>query len=152
MGRQGTDLPSHSEKEKQLENFYAAQFNTPFNFGLLAHRIPRGVEWTDPATRKNPDIIKFMDKVTFQADPEFAEQAEKEREKDPRVRPAKVTVEARAKTFTNEIKYRIGDTFTDVYWTQENAIEKFKHNAERVLTAGKIDRAIKTLLEMEKLA
>ncbi|HEY95486.1 MAG TPA: MmgE/PrpD family protein [Dehalococcoidia bacterium] len=151
IGRQGTELPSYSEKEKQLENFYAAQFNMPFNFALLAYRIPRGVEWTDLATRKNPDIIKFMDKVTFQADPEFVEQAEREREQDPRIRPAKVTVEARGKTFTSEIKYRIGDTFTEVYWTQENTIEKFKHNAERILTAAKTDRAIQTMFELEEL-
>jgi 2-methylcitrate dehydratase PrpD len=109
------------------------------------------VEWTDLSTRKNPDIIRFMDKVTAHADPEFAEQAEREREKDPRVRPARVTVEARGKTFTSEILYRIGDSFTDVSWTQENAVEKFRHNAERIITSDKIDRAVQTLLEIEKL-
>ena len=139
------------EKQKELENFYAAQFNTPFNFGLLAYRIPLGVEWTDPETRRNPEILDFMDKVDFQADPEFAEAAEKERETDPKVRPAKVTVVTKGQTITEQISYRRGDSFTDVYWTQEDAIGKFMHNVERALSGDKIDRAVQTLLDLEKL-
>jgi len=142
---------SLEEKQKELENFYAAQFNTPYNFALLAYRIPRGVEWTDSETRRNPEILNFMDKVGFQADPDFAEAADKAREIDPKVRPAKVTVVAKGQTITEEIKYRRGDSFTDVYWTQEDAIGKFRHNAERILTGDKIDRAIQALLELENL-
>ena len=152
MGRPpGSGAPSMEEKQKELENFYAAQFNTPFNFALLAYRIPRGVEWTDPETRRDPDILNFMDKVGFQPDPDFAEAAEKERETDPKVRPAKVTVTAKGQTITEEIHYRRGDSFTDVCWTQEDAIGKFKHNLERILTSDKIDRAVQILLELEKL-
>jgi 2-methylcitrate dehydratase PrpD len=113
MGRPpGSGIPSLEEKQRELENFYAAQFNTPFNFALLAYRIPRGVEWTDPETRRNPEIISFMDKVGFHADPDFAESADKAREIDPKVRPAKVTVVAKGQTITEEIKYRRGDSFT----------------------------------------
>ena len=152
MGRPpGSGTPSLEEKQKELENFYAAQFNTPFNFALLAYRIPLGVEWTDPETRRNPEILNFTDKVGFQADPEFAEAADKEREVDPKVRPAKVSVVAKGQTITEEIHYRRGDSFTEVYWTQEDAIGKFRHNAERILPADKIDRAVEILLDLEKL-
>jgi 2-methylcitrate dehydratase PrpD len=151
MGRPGAAPLSLPEKEEALESIYAAQFNVPYNFALLAYRVRRGVEWADSDTRRNPEILKFMDKVTSQADPEAAKQWRTEREKDPRVRPARVAVMARGKTFTNEIRYRRGDSFTDVYWTQEDAIGKFQHNTERILTKGKIERATEVLLELEKL-
>jgi len=109
------------------------------------------VEWTDPEIRRNPEILNFMDKVGFQADPDFAESADKAREIDPKVRPSKVTVTAKGQTITEEIYYRRGDSFTDVYWTQEDAIGKFSHNAARILTADKTDRAVQTLLELDKL-
>jgi len=137
--------------KKAPEGIYAAQFNLPYNISLLAHRVRRGVEWVDPDTMKNPAILGFMDRVIFQADPEFTKEAERERERDPRTRPAKVEVIAGGKTFTVEIKFRRGDTFTDVSWTQEDAVGKFQHNVERILTRGKIERATKAILGLEQL-
>ncbi len=134
-----------------VESLYAAQFNVPYNMSLLAHRVRRGVEWADPDTKKNPAILKFMSKVTPQADPEYMKEVEKERESDPNTRPSKVQVTARGKTFTNQIRYRRGDAFTNVTWTQEDAVEKFRHNAERILTKGKTGRAVDILLGLEKL-
>ena len=149
FGRWFTQTPQGAKKE--IEGIYAAQFNQPYNFSLLAHRVRRGVEWVDPDTMKNPAILGFMDKVTFCADPDFAKKAEMARIEDPRVRPARVEVTARGKVFTNEIKFRRGDTFTDVNWTQEDAVGKFQHNAERVLTRSKIEQATKVLLNLEKI-
>ena len=31
--------------KKEIEGIYAAQFNQPYSFSLLAHRVRRGVEW-----------------------------------------------------------------------------------------------------------
>jgi 2-methylcitrate dehydratase PrpD len=137
--------------KKEIEGIYAAQFNQAYNFSLLAHRVRRGVEWVDPDTMKNPVILEFMDKVTFYADPDFAKKAEMARIEDPRVRPARVEVTARGKVFTHEIKFRRGDTFTDVNWTQEDAVSKFQHNAERILTRSKIAQATKVLLNLERI-
>jgi 2-methylcitrate dehydratase PrpD len=137
--------------KKEIEGIYAAQFNQPYNISLLAHRVRRGVEWVDPDTMKNPTILAFMDKVTFAADPDFAKEVANARIKEPRMRPARVEVTARGKTFTNEIIFRRGDTFTDVNWTQQDAVGKFQHNAERILTRGKIQRATDALLGLETL-
>jgi 2-methylcitrate dehydratase PrpD len=137
--------------QKAIEGIYAAQFNQPYNFSLLAHRVRRGVEWVDPDTMTNPEILNFMDKVTFYPDPDFAKKAQESRIEDPRVRPAKVEVTARGKVFTSEIKFRRGDTFTDLAWTQEDAAGKFQHNAERILTKNKIEQATNNLLNLEKI-
>jgi 2-methylcitrate dehydratase PrpD len=137
--------------KKVIEGIYAAQFNQPYNFSLLAHRVRRGVEWVDPDTMKNPAILAFMDKVTFFADPDFAQKAQRDRIEDPRTRTARVEVTARGKVFTHEIKLRRGDTFTDLNWTQEDAVGKFQHNAERILTRRKIEQATKVLLNLESI-
>ncbi len=137
--------------KKEIGGIYEAQFNQPYNISLLAHRVRRGVEWADPDPMKNPRILDFMDKVRFFADPEFAKKAEEERIQDPRLRPARVEVTARGKTFVGEIKERRGDTFTKVCWTWEDAIGKFQHNGERILTRGKIERATKAILDLEKI-
>ncbi len=134
---------------KEIPGIYAAQFNQAYNIALLAHRVRRGVEWADPDTMKNPAILDFMDKVTFYADPDFAKKAQEARIEDPRVRPARVEVTAGGKVLASEIKFRRGDSFTDLYWTWEDAVAKFQHNAERILTRGKIEQATKILLHLE---
>jgi hypothetical protein len=72
-----------------------------------------------------------------------------ERIKDPRTRAARVEVTARGKVFASEIKFRRGDTFTDMSWTQKEIVDKFQHNAERILTKNKIARATEILLNLE---
>jgi len=149
FGRDVMQAPLNAKKE--IEGIYAAQFNQPYNFSLLAHRVRRGVEWVDPDTMHNPAILAFMDKVTFDADPDFIEKAQNERFEDPRVRPGRVEVMARGKLFASEIKFRRGDTFTDLSWTQAEIVSKFQHNAERILTYGKIKRATQVLLDLERI-
>ncbi len=129
-----------------LSSISAAQFNMPYNIAVAVHRVRRGVEWVDPDTMTNPKILNFMSKVSGGPYPDarIAEQ-------DPTARPAKAEIVARGKTFANEVKYRRGDTFTDVAWTEADAVEKFKHNAERILTRGKTEKAIEALLKLEKL-
>ncbi|MEK7354364.1 MAG: MmgE/PrpD family protein [Chloroflexota bacterium] len=138
-----------------LSSISAAQFNMAYNIAVAAHRVRRGVEWVDPDTMKNPSILKFMEKVTGQGpgQPQQPNTAGPARgtESDPMARPAKVEMVARGKTFTNEVTYRRGDTFTDVAWTEKDAVEKFQHNAERILTKGKTERAVNILTGLENL-
>jgi UDP-N-acetyl-D-mannosaminuronate dehydrogenase len=79
----------------------------PYNYALIAHRVTRGVEWADPDTRRNPQILKFMDKVTSQADPEAAKAACRHfREMDLKTRMFKSCTETElAKLF--ETTYRV---------------------------------------------
>ncbi len=130
-----------------LSGISGAQFNMPYNVAVAAHRIIRGAEWVDPDTMRNPEILSFMGKITGQPHPDAA----KEAEKDPNTRLGKAEVVARGKTFTNEIRYRRGDTFTDVSWGDKEIVEKFKHNAARILTKGKIEKAVESLVNLEKV-
>lgn len=144
-GGMGSPMPEPANKE--IHGISGAQFNRHYNTAVLAYRIKRGVEWVDPDTRSNPEILKFMDKVAWQGHPDYI----KELENNPLSSLSKAEVVARGQTFTVERKNRRGTTGTDARWTEKDAVEKFRHNAIRVLTKDKINRAVEALLELDKL-
>ncbi|MEE8419363.1 MAG: hypothetical protein V3S02_04555, partial [Dehalococcoidales bacterium] len=133
---------------KEMSSISSAQFNMQYNMAVAAHRITRGVEWVDPETMSNPNILGFMEKVSGQPHPD----AGKEMERDPRTRLGKADVTARGKTFSHQIQYRQGDTFTDGAWTEKEIVDKFRHNAARILTKQKTEKAVETILNLEKTA
>lgn len=132
---------------KELENPSAAQFNPPYIIAVAAHRVAIGPEWHDKSTVKNPDILKFMDKVAVYPHPGYRQDLAK----DPLSALAKCEVTARGKIFTVERNHRRGTIGTEAAPTVDDLIYKFKHNAERILTQEKINRAVKMFLELEKV-
>jgi 2-methylcitrate dehydratase PrpD len=154
FGRGGMMGPPRSDSSSPARNapegISGAQFNMPYNIAVAAHRIRRGVEWLEPDTMQNPEILKFMDKVSSAADPEYMNRYQEEMEKDPLTALAKVEVTARGQTFTVERNHRKGTTGTEAAATDEDLIGKFRHNAVRILTKDKINSAVETLLNLEK--
>jgi 2-methylcitrate dehydratase PrpD len=133
---------------KEIHSISGAQFNMPYNMGVLAHRVRRGVEWVDPDTLNNPAILGFIDKVTVKPHPNYL----KELEIDPLSNLAKVELVARGKTIEVERKYRRGTVGgTEALPSDDQFLGKFKHNAERILTKNKIERAAQILINLEKL-
>jgi len=55
------------------------------------------------------------------------------------------------KTFTEERMYRRGTVRGEVRPSEEEIAAKFRHNAERVLTATETERAIEALLALEEI-
>jgi 2-methylcitrate dehydratase PrpD len=139
------ELPAFQNQD--LITIADAQFNPYYVLGVVAHRIPVGVEWMDRDTMMNPKILEFMKKVSFQVYPEYG----KQHIKYPGSSIAKVEVIAKGKTFSKERIYAKGSPVADARMTDNELIEKFGHNASRILTRDKIDAAIKALLNLEKL-
>ena len=139
------DSPAFAHKE--VTSMSAAQFNPRYNIAVAAYRIQPGVEWLEPETMRNPEILKFMDKVTCQTYPAGSEESPKV----PMAARARVEVITRGQTFTEELGHRHGVAGTEGAWTDKEVVAKFRHNAARVLTQDKIDRAVKALLELEKV-
>jgi len=133
---------------KGVNSMSGAQFNPRYNIAVAAHRVKIGVEWLDPDTMKNPQILKFMDKITCLPYSPKGSNAKKA----PPIPPTRVEVVARGKTFVEEIIHKRGTAGSDVSWTDKEVVEKFRHNATRALTQAKIDRAVKSLLELDKIA
>jgi 2-methylcitrate dehydratase PrpD len=131
-----------------IENIVGAQFNPKYVLSVVAHRVRIGVEWQEVETMKDPKILKFMEKVTCVGHPEHGKQFLK----DPTISLNKVEVVARGKIFTEERKQVRGTSGTEFAMTREELVDKFRHNASRILTQQKIDSAVNSLLNLEKLA
>jgi 2-methylcitrate dehydratase PrpD len=132
---------------REVSNIVDAQFNPAYIFAVAAHRVRIGVEWQDLDTMTNPKILEFGKRITCQAYPGFG----KQRQKEPTTDLSRVEVVANGETFTEERTYSKGTSGTDTQMTEEELVEKFKHNASRILTQDKIESAVNYLLNLEKL-
>ena len=140
-----SDSPAFAHKK--VTSISGAQFSPQYNLAVVAHRIKPGVEWLIPKTMSNPEILQFMNRVTCEAYPADR----REVRKDIFASPARVEVVARGEIFTEEILYKRGTAGSEVSWTEKEVIEKFKNNASQCLTQEKTDRAIETILELDKI-
>lgn len=142
-GRGGMDSGLFGRKE--VDTISAAQFNPRYNIAVAAHRVPVGVEWIEPATMTNPAILRFMDRVTGLPHPGYGAALEK----DPLSNLAMAEVNARGQTFSYEESYRRGTVGTPAALTEDEIVAKFGHNASRVLSPEKTERAAAVLLGLE---
>jgi 2-methylcitrate dehydratase PrpD len=138
------DHPLYGNKD--LNEICDAQFNARYMFSVAAHRIKIGIDWLAPETFRNPSIIRFMDKVTWEGSHWPLPQG-------PAAAPLRVEVKARGKTFTAEQLngHGHGRSGTELAITQGELADKFRQNAARVLTKRKIDRAIKLFINLENV-
>lgn len=127
---------------RALKEIADAQFNARYIFSVAAHRVKIGIDWQDPETFSNPDILRFMDKVTW-------EEYRIRSPKNPAVIPAKVEVMVRGEKFSGEKDNPRGRVGTESAMTQHELVAKFRHNAIGVLTQEKIDSAVKNFLKLE---
>jgi 2-methylcitrate dehydratase PrpD len=147
FSRGGASLTNSQHVVKDIPSISAAQFNQPYNISCVAHRIKRGVEWLEWDMLKNPKILDFMDKITIQGLPDHM----KYYQQDPLSLPARVDVTAMGKTFSAEHQYWRGTTGTPAELPEEELIEKFRHNASRILTKAKIQAAVDAFLDLENI-
>lgn len=142
FGRVGMDHPLYGNKE--IKTISDAQFNPRYMFAVAAYRVSTGPEWVDAATMTNPEILRFMNKVTWE---EYGKPAGKGSSNP----PSRCEVVARGKTFTSEKEYSRGTVGTEAAMTDDELIEKFRHNAARVLRSDKIERAVQAFLKLEEI-
>ena len=131
---------------QEVINLVDAQFNPRYVFAVAAHRVKIGVEWQDEDMMKNPKILEFGKKISCIPHPEFGK-------KGPGGFPlfiSKVEIVARGKTYSKESTRQRGSA-RGTELRDEELIEKFRHNAARVLTQNKINNAIQAFLNLENL-
>jgi 2-methylcitrate dehydratase PrpD len=131
-----------------VENLSSAQFNPRYIFSVAAHGIKVGPAWHDRSASTDPDILKFMPKVTLQRHPAY----QKPQEIAPLSWPARCEVTARGgQVFSVERKYKRGTIGTAAAPTDQDIIEKFRNNTERILTQDKIQRAVSIFMDLDKV-
>jgi len=130
---------------RHIENQSDAQFSTAFNTAVVAYGVKPGVEWASEATMKNPDILRLMDKITFEPHPSFSDALKK----DPHARLSGATVTAGGREFYAETTF-IKGTYGDVHGlSDDELIAKFRDCAGVALPQNKVDAACDMLLDLE---
>ncbi len=138
------ELPCFTNRE--VVDIVDAQFGVAYVFAVAAHRVRLGIEWQDWETMRDPKILEFMKKVSYHRHPEYV----KLHLKNPSSTIGLVEVVAKGKTFREE-KYSLTFPTADAIFTDEDLVEKFRHNASRVLTQPKIEEVVKAILKLEKI-
>jgi 2-methylcitrate dehydratase PrpD len=132
---------------RELSNVVDIQFGLHYVLAVAAYRVRIGAEWQDLDLVRRPEILEFAKKVSFQEHPGFM----KKLREAPGSHLGKVEVVARGNKYTEERVYSRGTYGTDLQMSEEELVEKFRHNASGILTQGKINGAVKALLELEKV-
>ena len=134
---------------RDIQNQVDAQFSVAYNLSVLSFGIKPGIRWQEWDTLNNPEIHRFMDKVTFEPHPGYVDALKK----DPQARISKVELSARGKTFVEERVYIKGTPTSDpaTTITDDELIAKFKDNASLILPPGKVNEACSRLMDLDNV-
>jgi len=142
-----TEIHDHCDGQNSL--FY--------NIAVAAHRIKVGPQWQVQSTVENPSILSFMKKVKWEPYPRAAEMVYQELEVEKRTylnrRPSYVEIHARGQVFSGQTDYArwISADTPEFRATDKDLKEKFKSNAENVLSKAKMEAVIDTIMNLEKV-
>jgi len=129
-------------KNRNVVNHIDAQFSTAYVFSTAAHRIEIGHKWQAEETYNSPEIKDFMKKVNV-----FTPASS-----DYDGKRAVVEVIAQDKTMDIEKRYTEGDVWPVRHvMDDEELCEKFRFNAEKILSPQQIESTLTTILSLEKM-
>ena len=125
-----------------------AQFSIAHGMAVGAQRIPAGKEWQSSSVVFDPAVLELMEKVTYAPHPDWAALIAM----DPSVRPSRVEVDARGRTFALELRYpRNSPAEAGAGMRDEELIAKFRHNTADVLPGAVTDSAVAAIMGLESV-
>jgi len=102
--------------------------------------------------RNDPKIRAFMKKVDPNIDDDFIQKWCALQLKDFwGTSYMQIEVQAKGKTYFKSVDYQKGADHPSSRLTDDELIDKFSANVERTIPTSKIDRAIKTIMDLEKV-
>ncbi|WP_170970114.1 MmgE/PrpD family protein [Nocardioides jishulii] len=136
-----TGVPTYMNDEIRLP--VDAQFSFRHGISVVAHRVPPGKAWQDPAVVHDPSVTALMERIEWRAHEGWADAYAAH----PSARPARVEVVARGTTFVEERDFPRGSPSPDpaTTFTTDEVVAKFRHNAAGVVTADSVDRVVTAL-------
>lgn len=134
---------------REIEHVMQAQFSIAHGLSVAAHLIPPGKAWQSEEVVFDPSVIALMDKIDFAVHPDY----EKLLTSNAASRPTRIEIRARGQTFVGEKRYPKGSPSPDpgTYVTDSELVEKFAGNAEGVLSADRIDRAVAAFWDLDSI-
>lgn len=135
---------------RKIEHVQDAQFSMAHGISVAAHLVPPGKAWQDPKVVYDPSVMGLMDRITTEVHPDYA----KSISSNAASRPARIELRARGQTFIEEKNYPKGSPSPDPesFMTTEQLAQKFRHNADGVLTAANIDSIVDAVLNLENVS
>jgi 2-methylcitrate dehydratase PrpD len=132
---------------RKIDDVHDAQFSMAHGLAVGAHRLTPGKEWQDPAFVFSPSVLRLMEKVTIEPHPGFVSAISAH----PAARPSRIEVTARGTTFAAERDYVKGSPSPDprTYFTDEELVAKFRHNAKGILDPSAVDAVVDTVFGLE---
>lgn len=140
-------LPCFTSRE--ILQVHDAQFCFAHGLAVAAHRIPPGPKWQDPAVVFDPSVMALMKRVSLKTHPSYFQSVSA----DISSRPSRVEVHARGQVFAGEKMFPKGTPTSDpsTYMTTDELVGKFRTFVDGLLPAAAIDRAVDTVLNLEKV-
>jgi 2-methylcitrate dehydratase PrpD len=134
---------------RTIEHVQDAQFSVAHGIALGAQRVPPGREWQDPSLVFSPSVMALMEKVSFEAHPNYNQLLSGHAAS----RPARVEVSARGQTFAGERRYPKGSPSPEpeTAMTTAELVAKFRGNAAGIMTPRNIDAAVDAMLNLEQV-
>lgn len=138
------------EQENRLRTEEDYCFNARYLLACAAHRI-NPTHWHDPEIKEDQRIRKFTEHPGISIIIDEKDFAEAKR-KDERAYQQGVEVIAKGKTFKEISIHPKGAWWSkELRNTDEELVNKFTDNASRILPLDKVNKAVQTIFELEKL-
>lgn len=136
-------------ENRVIRNARDAQFTMAHGLAVAAHRVTPGKDWADLDLVLGSSVLELMDKTVVEPHPEWAEAVSA----NPLARPAKIELTARGATFIAERSYPKGSPSPDpkTYFTDEELIAKFLHNAQGVITPDAAAEVVDKVMNLESV-
>jgi len=140
---------------REMRTHIDAQFCVPYVFSLIAHKIPIAY-WQNPNTMRDPNILKFMDKIATVVNPDYGKALAKawQEHNIPEVGaayPEAVEVVANGRVFRKERMFPKGRALPEyLKLTDAQLVDKFKSNASWSLSEGRADELADAILSLEQ--
>lgn len=136
-------------REQQPRDLLSAEFSHAHALAVVAHDVPAGPLWYEPATMNDARIAAFRERVTVVAEPTSSNIAEWMTGGQWRGVPGGVDVHARGRVFSATADYSLGDPWSEsTRFTDAQLIAKFKVMAGR--DAERADGVIDAIMALER--
>jgi len=141
--RGGLAYPNFFNQSPKTES--DAAFSVPHCAAMLILGVPPGPEWQTPENLISARVAELRSKITLEIDPAVARVISAQIMKFPGIifeAPTTVELNARGRTFTESVKYHLGNNpwSVEMTMTDEQLEEKFRVNSASVLPASTVWR------------
>ncbi len=125
--------PAFSSRD--LNHIVDIHFSPAYTLAMAAQEMPIGVDWQDMEIARSPKVSDLAKRTSYTGHPEFREK-----------QIVRVEVSARGQVFVEE------RPFNSLYeMTEPDLVEKYKHNARKILTEQQVEESVKMFSSLEYL-